>query len=105
MSHPRLEEPVTVDTTLDDEPRVRYEKHDRVAYVTLNRPHVLNAIDARMHEELQPVWDDFETDDDVLVGVLTGAGDRAFSTGQDLAETAERIRAGTWRPAVSRSRR
>lgn len=68
------------------EPRVRYEKRDRVAYVTLNRPHVLNAMDLRMHEELATVWDDFAADDQLWVAVLTGAGARAFSTGQDLKE-------------------
>ncbi|GGJ92470.1 enoyl-CoA hydratase [Pilimelia anulata] len=77
-----------------DEPRVRYEKRGRVAYVTLNRPAVLNAMDLAMHAELGRVWDDFEADDDLWVAVLTGAGDRAFSTGQDLRERAERDRAG-----------
>ncbi|OZV73763.1 enoyl-CoA hydratase [Micromonospora echinospora] len=78
-----------------DEPRVRYEKRGRVAYVTLNRPHVLNAMDLRTHEELGRVWDDFEADDELWVAVLTGAGDRAFSTGQDLKERADRDRAGS----------
>ncbi|GIH09754.1 enoyl-CoA hydratase [Rhizocola hellebori] len=72
-----------------DEPRVRYEKRGRVAYVTLNRPHVLNAMDLRMHEELGHVWDDFAADDELWVAVLTGAGSRAFSTGQDLKERAD----------------
>ncbi|MFB9547495.1 enoyl-CoA-hydratase DpgD [Micromonospora sagamiensis] len=77
-----------------DEPRVRYEKRGRVAYVTMNRPHVLNAMDLRMHEELGRVWDDFEADDELWVAVLTGAGTRAFSTGQDLKERAHRDRSG-----------
>ncbi|MDN3359010.1 enoyl-CoA-hydratase DpgD [Actinomadura sp. DC4] len=68
--------------------RVRYEKKDHVAHVTLDRPAVLNAMDLRMHEELRAVWDDVEADDDVRVAVLTGAGDRAFSVGQDLKERA-----------------
>lgn len=70
------------------EPRVLYEKKDHVARVTLNRPAVLNAMDVRMHAELAAVWDDFESDDTVRVAVLTGAGDRAFSVGQDLRERA-----------------
>ncbi|GGS00207.1 enoyl-CoA hydratase [Micromonospora fulviviridis] len=69
-------------------PRVRYEKADHVARVTLDRPEVLNAMDLRMHAELAEVWDDVEADDDVRVVVLTGAGDRAFSVGQDLRERA-----------------
>lgn len=69
-------------------PRVRYERRDHVAYVTLNRPEVLNAMDLEMHEELGIIWDEAESDDDVRVVVLTGAGDRAFSVGQDLHERA-----------------
>jgi crotonobetainyl-CoA hydratase/dehydration protein DpgD len=77
-----------------DMPRVRYEKRGRVAHIVLDRPHVLNAMDLRMHRELAEVWDDFEADDEVWVGVLTGAGDRAFSVGQDLKELAGRIANG-----------
>jgi crotonobetainyl-CoA hydratase/dehydration protein DpgD len=73
---------------------VRYEKKDRVARVTLDRPEVLNAMDQRMHEELALVWDDIEADDDIRVAVLTGAGDRSFSVGQDLRERARLDREG-----------
>ncbi|WP_111833229.1 enoyl-CoA-hydratase DpgD [Actinomadura madurae] len=72
----------------EDRARVRYEKRGHVAYVTLDRPEVLNAMDLRTHEELGAVWDDVEADDGVRVAVLTGAGDRAFSAGQDLKERA-----------------
>jgi len=82
------------DSTDDDRDRVRYEKRGRVAYIFLDRPHVLNAMDMRMHEELKQVWDDFERDDGLWLGVLTGAGSRAFSVGQDLKELVERTRAG-----------
>lgn len=75
-------------------PRVRYEKKGRVAYVTLDRPEVLNAMDLRMHEELGAVWDDVEADGDVWAVVLTGAGERAFSVGQDLKERARLTRDG-----------
>lgn len=71
-----------------DQPRIRCQKKDRVAYVTLDRPEVLNAMDLRTHEELAAVWDDLEADDEIWVVVLTGAGDRAFSVGQDLKERA-----------------
>jgi dehydration protein DpgD len=73
---------------------VRYEKDGHVATVTLNRPEVLNAMDLAMHEELAAVWDEVEADDEVWVVVLTGAGDRAFSVGQDLKERAALDRAG-----------
>ena len=75
--------------------RVRFEKKDHVARVTLDRPEVLNAMDLRMHEELADIWDDIEGDDRIRVTVLTGAGDRAFSVGQDLKERAGRDAAGT----------
>ncbi|MFD5558733.1 enoyl-CoA-hydratase DpgD [Streptomyces sp. NPDC127068] len=71
-----------------DRARVRYEKKDHVAYVTLDRPEVLNAMDLRTHEELAGIWDDVEADDTIRVTVLTGTGDRAFSVGQDLKERA-----------------
>nr|ADU56171.1 hypothetical protein CA915-50 [uncultured organism CA915] len=52
-------------------------------------------MDLRMHEELAEIWDDVEADDGIRVAVLTGAGDRAFSVGQDLKERAGRDAAGT----------
>lgn len=76
-------------------PRVRYEKQGGVARVTIDRPEVLNAMDSRTHEELADVWDDFESDDELRVAVLTGAGGRAFSVGQDLRERARLNAAGT----------
>jgi enoyl-CoA hydratase/carnithine racemase len=76
-----------------------YQKRGRVAYITLNRPHVLNALDMKTHEELGRVWDDFERDSEMWLAVLTGAGDRAFSVGQDLKELVERTRSGA--PATS----
>ncbi|XVV09959.1 enoyl-CoA-hydratase DpgD [Actinoplanes sp. CA-131856] len=79
--------------------RVRYLKRGHVARVTLDRPEVLNAMDLRTHEELAEVWDDVEADDEIRVAVLTGAGERAFSVGQDLKERARRDAAGT--PASS----
>lgn len=78
-----------------DTARVRYEKDGRLATVTLDRPASLNAMDLRMHAELADIWDDVEADDDVWVVVLTGAGDRAFSVGQDLKELAQRNQDGS----------
>jgi enoyl-CoA hydratase/carnithine racemase len=69
---------------------VIYEKKDRIAYVTINRPEVMNAINAAAHVELREIWEDFRDDDDVWVAIFTGAGDRAFSTGNDLKESASR---------------
>jgi len=66
----------------------RYEKRDHVAYVTMNRPEVMNALHPAANEELAAVWDDFAADPDAWVGILTGAGEKAFSAGNDLKWTA-----------------
>jgi enoyl-CoA hydratase/carnithine racemase len=63
--------------------KVLYEKRDRIAYVTINRPEAKNAIDPETHELLWQTWEDFAADDAVDVAILTGAGD-AFSAGADL---------------------
>jgi dehydration protein DpgD len=84
--------------------RVLYVKEGRVARVTLNRPEVLNALDLRTHEELAEVWDDFENDDDLWAGVLSGTGGRAFSVGQDLRELVALTEAGLARPSTFGSR-
>jgi enoyl-CoA hydratase/carnithine racemase len=65
------------------EDAVLYERRDRLAFVTLNRPHVKNAIDPAMHEELCDIWSDFDADETVDVAIVTGAGD-AFCAGADL---------------------
>jgi enoyl-CoA hydratase/carnithine racemase len=64
-------------------PKVLYEKRDRIAYVTINRPEAKNAIDPDVHELLWSTWEDFAVDDDVDVAILTGTGD-AFCAGADL---------------------
>jgi enoyl-CoA hydratase/carnithine racemase len=63
--------------------KVLYEKRDRVAYVTLNRPEAKNAIDPETHDLLWRTWEDFRDDDSLDVAILTGAGD-AFCAGADL---------------------
>ncbi|MGW1774916.1 enoyl-CoA-hydratase DpgD [Streptomyces sp. NPDC002104] len=83
---------------------VSYEKFGNLARITLNRPEVLNAMNLRMHEELAEIWDDFESDDDMWVAVLSGSGERAFSVGQDLKELAGREQAGTAAPSTFGSR-
>lgn len=65
-----------------------YEKRERIAIVTMNRPEVMNALHAEANVELGEVWDDFERDPDLWVAILTGAGERAFSAGNDLKVTA-----------------
>ena len=64
-------------------PKVLYEKRDRIAYVTLNRPEARNAVDPAMHQMLWETWEDFRDDDSVDVAIVTGAGE-AFCAGADL---------------------
>ncbi len=60
-----------------------YEKKNRTAYITLNRPDALNALDDEMNDELWDIWRDFNDDPSVDVAILTGAG-KAFCAGADL---------------------
>ena len=62
---------------------------DHVATVTLNRPEVLNCFNDRMRAEFRQVWAQLRDDDSVHAVVLTGAGERAFSTGLDTTERNE----------------
>ena len=70
----------------------RYEKKGRVAYITITRPEVMNALHVYANLELHEVWDDFAADDDLWVAVFTGEGERAFSAGNDLKFTAQQSR-------------
>jgi enoyl-CoA hydratase/carnithine racemase len=63
--------------------KLQYEKRDRIAYLTLNRPEAKNAIDPELHQLLCEAWADFRDDDALDVAILTGAGD-AFCAGADL---------------------
>jgi enoyl-CoA hydratase/carnithine racemase len=63
--------------------KVLYEKRDRIAYVTINRPKARNAIDPDVHRLMIETWADFRDDDSVDVAILTGSGE-AFCAGADL---------------------
>jgi E-phenylitaconyl-CoA hydratase len=65
-----------------------YEKRGQVALITINRPGQLNSINALASKEMQQAWEDFRDDPQMRVAILTGAGERAFSTGMDLVATA-----------------
>jgi enoyl-CoA hydratase/carnithine racemase len=65
-----------------------YEKKDRIAYITLNRPEKMNSINTELMNELAKTWVDFRDDDEVWVAVLTGAG-KLFCAGADLQSIGE----------------
>jgi enoyl-CoA hydratase/carnithine racemase len=72
---------------------VLYEKHDRIAYLTINRPEARNAVSPEVHRAMIAAWADFAEDDAVDVAILTGAGE-AFCAGADLKEYIPPIVAG-----------
>jgi enoyl-CoA hydratase/carnithine racemase len=63
---------------------VDYRKEGKIAFFTLNRPEALNAIDIKSLEELSQALIDFKGDESLLVGIVTGTGERAFSVGADI---------------------
>jgi len=63
-----------------------FEKRDRIAYLTLNRPEALNAINPDLHDQLCAAWAEVRDDDAIDVAIITGAGDEAFCAGADLKE-------------------
>ena len=67
-----------------------YEKKGKIAYITLNRPEVMNAMDPEMYQALSEAWVDVRDDPDVWCAIITGAGDRAFTAGADLKKTIPR---------------
>src|SRR5438045_6008063 len=76
MSSPRLE-------------NLLYEKKGPIAYVTLNRPKVLNALNQATWNDLRTAFEDARDDAEIRGVVLTGAGDKAFIAGADISELAQ----------------
>ncbi len=71
-----------------------YEKRGRIAVMTFNRPQALNSMTREMLIGMDAAFDDFNADPELLVAILTGAGDRAFCTGMDLKDALPAIAAG-----------
>src|SRR5881628_3634350 len=78
----RMSSPNTLENVL-------YEKKGAIAYVTLNRPRVLNALNQRTWENLRTAFEDARDDAAVRGVILTGAGDKAFIAGADISELAQ----------------
>ena len=78
-----------------EEPVLLYEtkENGRIVVMTMNRPERMNALGGGLREALYEGFERFADDEDAWVMVLTGSGDRAFCTGNDLRETSE-IRRG-----------
>lgn len=67
---------------------VQYEKQGAIAYVTINRPKVLNALNTPTWTDLHAAFEDAKADTSVRGVILTGAGDKAFIAGADISELA-----------------
>ena len=65
-----------------------YEKRDRIGFITFNRPKVLNALNHKTMEELRDILVSAREDQEVRVLILTGAGEKSFVAGADIAELA-----------------
>jgi E-phenylitaconyl-CoA hydratase len=75
---------------------ILYEKRDHVAYITLNRPERGNALTSEMQGYMRAVWDEVRDDPWIRCAIVTGAGERHFSTGADVGNVAAqgRVSAG-----------
>ena len=65
-----------------------FEVIDKVAWITLNRPDALNSLNPELRWQLSQHMDEVETNEDIWLAVITGAGDRAFCAGADLKHRA-----------------
>jgi len=68
---------------------ILFEKKNSIAYVTINRPKVLNALNMATMEELRAAFHDIKNDSSVRVVIFTGAGEKAFIAGADISELAK----------------
>jgi enoyl-CoA hydratase len=64
---------------------LKYEKRDKIAYLTLNRPDARNAVNPELIMALVEAWTDYRDDKDMRCAIITGAGEKAFCAGADLA--------------------
>ena len=67
---------------------IKVDRDGPITTITLNRPEVMNALHSPMHFELGEAFDAFAADPEQWVGIVTGAGERAFSAGNDLKHQA-----------------
>lgn len=78
---------------------IDYEVVDHVATITLDRPEALNAMDTAAYREITEAMQALDADEQVRVGIVTGAGERAFSAGADLKEMhGNARRPDSWQP-------
>ncbi|MDO9535914.1 MAG: enoyl-CoA hydratase-related protein [Bacillota bacterium] len=69
---------------------LKYEKEAPLAFITVNRPEVMNALSNALTEEFAQVFAEVEKDEEIRVLIITGAGEKAFMAGADIKEVQER---------------
>src|SRR6267378_143730 len=84
----KQENSMDVEVTTSTLENIVYEKKGAIAYITLNRPKVLNALNQATFTELGMAFENARADSAVLGVILTGAGDKAFIAGADISELA-----------------
>ncbi len=65
---------------------VQFEKKGRIAYITIDRPQALNALNGSVLGAMERIFDELEGNDEVIVVVVRGAGEKAFAAGADVRE-------------------
>ena len=77
---------------------VDYKLESKIATITLNRPEAYNSIDVRTLKELHDALIAFRDNEDAWVGIITGAGDKAFCSGADIAEMLPFLKTNAYKP-------
>lgn len=80
---------------LEETDKVLYSVEDHLAKVTMNRPDKMNAMDPEMYQALSEAWIEIRDDPEVWAAIVTGAGEKAFSSGADLQQSSS-PGAGDW---------
>jgi (E)-benzylidenesuccinyl-CoA hydratase len=73
---------------VSEEPHMLFERVGHVAVITLNRPHIGNALSRAMNALIREYWEEIRSNGDIRCTVITGAGDRHFCTGADVENVA-----------------
>ena len=79
---------------------IQLEIEQQIAYVTLNRPEVRNALDAKMQQELERAFEYVENQEDIRIVIVQGAGGKAFAAGADILALHERPTLDTLVPGM-----
>src|SRR6201989_2140965 len=96
---PRYESPYDLASMPKNLEHLIYEKKGHIAYVTINRPEVRNALHSEAYAELRSCWRDIGLDPQIYCGIVTGVPEaKAFSSGRDVKFLAEHQAAGKRTP-------